>query len=303
MSLFVGVIIAAVMLSTGNDGQSHEAIEAGQGDTAANITLTLVNTFPAEGRALGLYMIEETALLGVNNLNRKIYGYSPISGTVTVTIDLDPANTSCFGVAFNPNSPGTEYFHTNDWGGNDLFYTMNWGSSWNNVFDPSFDKGRGMDFDGVYHWTTNGQSSIIRFIPEYTPFDVLSVPETSGQLSGITVFPWEGHLGVAVTSYGADGIWFYLWNGVVLDYLGFGQFPITPNDSYGLAHSEDLNCLFWSYKDSSGDYMISRLAFEINQELSPSTWGAIKAGFPPDQNEDGGSPSSHSATADSPLPR
>lgn len=273
------VLAALVCNGLGDNG----AIQAANTDPltdpvpCADISLSLVSTFSAEGKALGLYMIEETALLGVNNTGMKVYGYSPTTGTVNMEISLDPSNTSCFGAAFDPASAGT--FYTNDWSGDDLFYTPDWGTTWNTVFDPSFSAGRGMDFDGTHFWTTNGTGSIIRFIPEYTPFDVLSVPETSGQLSGITVFPWEGDLAVAVTSYGASGIWVYTWNGTALEYLGFGALPVTPETSYGLAYSEDLNSMFFSYQDFSDDFLIARLSIEISQALTPSTWAAVKASF------------------------
>lgn len=279
MNMFIIVVLTLGSLTGRNRGSHQAPAEHVLREPSADITLTLVSSFPAEGRALGLYMIEETAVLGVNNTDMRVNFYAPSTGTVTAIMDLDPANTSCFGVSFDPDAPGAEHFYTNDWGGNDLFYTINWGASWSTVFDPSFNEGRGMDFHGGYHWTTEGYQNIIRFLPEYTPFDVLSVPETTGQLSGITVFPWEGDLGVAVTSYGAQGIWFYIWNGAALDYLGYAQFPITPNESYGLAHSEDLDCIFWSYTDSSENFHIARLVFEISQAFTQNTWGGIKTAF------------------------
>lgn len=205
MYLLMILALIATSLTGRNGGAVQTPTEGVLRESTADISLTLVSSFPADGRALGLYMIEETGILGVNNTAGIINGYSPATGTVSFTVDLDPANTSCFGVSFDPEPAGSEHFYTNDWGGNDLFYTINWGASWNTVFDPSFNEGRGMDFHGGFHWITEGYQNIIRFIPEYTPFDVLSVPETTGQLSGITVFPWEGDLGVAVTSYGAQG--------------------------------------------------------------------------------------------------
>lgn len=276
-------LLAAVIsvLGNGNGGYFHAPVETGVPMPGkAEVTLTLNNTFQPEGKALGLYMIELTALCGVNNAEGRVYGYAPTTGTVSFSMDLDPANaSSCFGVIFGDEFPGPERFYTNDWNGNDLYYTADWGTSWNTVFDPTFNEGRGMDYDGEYLWSTYGYGKIVRFLPETTPFDTLMVPETSGQLSGLTVFPWEGDLCVAVTSYYADGIWFYLWDGSELEYLGLGSFPVPAYISYGLAYSEDLQSLFASYEESSGDFWIADMSLEIVAALEQSTWGAVKASF------------------------
>ena len=281
MTTLMLLAAAVSVFGNGNDGCFHAPTETGVPVPGkADITLTLVDTFEPEGRALGLYMIESTALLGVNNSDGKVYGYAPSTGEVTLTVDLDPANAStCFGVLFGDEFPGPERFYTNDWNGNDLYYTVDWGASWNTIFDPTFNEGRGMDNDGEYLWSTYGTGKIVRFLPETTPFDTLPVPETSGQLSGLAVFPWEGDLCIAVTSYGADGIWFYLWDGTELEYLGLGSFPVTSDVAYGLAYSDDLQALFLSYEDYSGDFWIARMSVEIEVALEQSTWGAVKASF------------------------
>lgn len=276
------LLAAAVsVFGTGNNGYFHAPAETGEPVPGkADITLTLIDSFEPEGKALGLYMIESTALCGVNNDDGKVYGYSPTAGIVNFVMDLDPANAStCFGVLFGDQFPGAERFYTNDWDGNELYYTLDWGTTWNTVFDPAFNDGRGMDNDGEYLWSTYGNGKLIRFQPETTPFDTLLVPETSGQLSGLAVFPWEGDLCVAVTSYGADGIWFYLWDGAELEYLGMGSLPVTSYGTYGLAYSEDLLALFLSYEESSGDFWIARMSVEIEVALEQSTWGAVKASF------------------------
>lgn len=280
------IIVCLLATAYADDGQlpsshmEHAFSHAGR----AIITLSIEHTFPANGRALGLDISEnpsgpETSVCGVNNVDGKVYFYNAYSGTPAGSIDLSPSNTSCFGAVFCTGGPWDEYIYTNDWGSNDLFYSSNWGTTWSNVFDPSFTSGRGMDYDGDHFWTTNGSGSIIRFYPEYSPFDTFSVPETSGQLSGLTVFPYEGDLAVAVTSYGAEGIWFYIFDGTDLEYMGFGQFPITAYNSYGLAHSNNLNGIFWSYEETPGNRQISRLSFEISQSFHQSTWGGVKSAF------------------------
>ena len=281
MTTLMLLAAAVSVYGTGSDGYSHAQVETGSPvPGAADISLTLDYTFEPEGKALGLYMIELTALCGVNNDEGKVYGYEPTAGGVSFVMDLDPGNaSSCFGVIFGDEFSGPERFYTNDWNGNDLYYTLDWGASWNTVFDPAFSEGRGMDYDGAYLWSTYGYGKLVRFQPETTPFDTLMVPETSGQLSGLTVFPWEGDLCVAVTSFGSDGAWFYLWDGAALEYLGFGSFPVTSDTAYGLAYSEDLETLFLSYEDYSGDFWIAAMSLDISAALEQSTWGAVKASF------------------------
>lgn len=209
----------------------------------------------------------------------KVYYYNAESSSLVGSMNLSPSNTKCSGAAYSMGGAWSGYFFTNDWESSDLFYSSNEGGTWNNTFDPSVTSGRGMDYEGEQFWTTNGTGSSIRFYPEYTPFDTFSVSETSGQLSGLTVFPHEGDLAVAVTPYVAQGIWFCTYDGTSLEYMGFGQFPIAPYNSFGLAYSSKLDRIFWSYEETHGNRKISRLSFDISQSLEQDTWGGIKGSF------------------------
>ena len=270
-------ILLVMALTLGwNDGRLPSVKEAENPAPIADIYLDVQDTFAAEGRALGLDVIEEAGILGVNNQDMVINGYTAM-GTISFVVPLDPANTSCFGAAFDPGESGC--FYTSDWTDNDLYYSLDWGTSWRTVFDPAFDQGRGMDFDGTYYWITNGSGSIIRFIPEQTPVDTFEVPETEGQLSGLTIFDYEGLMGVALTAYGAQGIWFYLFDGTELEYLNFAAFPFTVQTSYGLAYASTLDAIFWSYEEPADQYYISLVEFDVTWALSQNTWAAIKASF------------------------
>jgi hypothetical protein len=263
-------------LVTAADAQAIFLVVIGSGDCAdplptpePEITLTLVNTFEPEGRALGLCVVEnphgaEVSVLGINNLEMRIYVYS-IDGTAVSSIELDPANMNCFGLLFVDDYPSNTRFYTNDWDNTNLFYTDDNGTTWNTVFNPAVDKGRGMDFDGENYWTTYGSGAIMRFIPEYTPDDPILLPEISAQLTGLATFPYEGMVGIAVTAYHAHNIWFYIWNGVSLDYLGVAPVPIECDLSLGLSYSENLEHFFWSHKDDTGKYWISELSFTIEK--------------------------------------
>lgn len=87
------------------------------GNCFADVSLTLENTFPAQGKAMGLDVVEnpsgsEVSLLGTNNTDDAIYFYTP-SGLVTDTIQLDPLNGSCFGAVYNL---GESTLYTNEIG-------------------------------------------------------------------------------------------------------------------------------------------------------------------------------------------
>ena len=250
------------------------------GTSFSGISLSLENTFPAQGKAMGLDVVEnpsgsEVSLLGTNNTDDAIYFYTP-SGMVTDTIQLDPLNGSCFGAVYNL---GESTLYTNDWEHTDLFCTDDMGSTWNTVQDPAENSGRGLAFLGDHYWTTNGYSGLLQFTPGYPPTQTFILPEIYGQLSGLTVFPFEGSTAVAVTTYSDLNIWFYTWDGAVLQFLGSAPCPAPCQASYGLAFSNNRGTIFWSYKTASGEYLISEFSFEIDQSLQQHTWGGIKSSF------------------------
>lgn len=247
---------------------------------SSTVSLSSVNTFAAEGRAMGLAVSEnpsgsEFALLGVNNSDDMLYLYS-VSGFVTGSIELDSLNGHCFGVVLNQTQ---DVIYTNDWEETDLFLTEDYGTTWSRVSDPAVNSGRGLTFDGNYYWTTDGYSGLLQFLPGTPPVQSFLLAEIYGQLSGLAVFPFQGNTGLAITTYSDLSIWFYEWDGVNLQFLGSAPCPEPCQASYGLAYSTALEHLFWSYKTSSGEYLISELSFEIDLSFTQNTWGGIKASF------------------------
>lgn len=246
----------------------------------AGVSLSLENTFPASGRAMGLEVVEnqsgsEVWILGANNSDDAFYWYTP-EGAVADTTMLDPLNGSCFGVVYNEQD---NVFFTNDWSEPDLFFSEDSGEVWGRTDDPSGNSGRGLAFGGGLYWTTNGYAGLLQFTPGYPPSLSLPLPEIYEQLSGLTLFPCSRGTGIAVTTYADLSIWFYSWDGTELVFLGSAPCPAPCQASYGLAYSCSRDTIFWSYKTASGGYFISELEFDTGQSFHQSTWGGIKNSF------------------------
>ena len=281
MKTILTLLLITAMVIAGNDGYTGSSVSESSPSLQGtdDISLTVINTFDPVTKALGLDIFEEagtTYLLGVNNDSMFVIAYDVDTGNPEGYLPLDAANSRCFGIAWN-NDTSVNTFYTNDWVASTLFFTDDFGTSWSTGPNPAGSSARGMDFDGTDYWTTNGEGGgLWRFQPGVGEQN-LAIPEVAGQPSGVAVFPYSGDVGVAVTSYSAVGIWFYVWDGSTLDYLGMAACPATCSFSYGLAYSNNTGTLFWSYSD--GSYKVSEVNFDINVSLDQNTWAGIKASF------------------------
>jgi len=256
------------------DPYLHEGTDA--------VTLTLLNDWVLAEKALGLDFIQEGSnhyILGVDNNLDIIQAYDPSTCAPVGNLPLDPGNGSCFGIAWNNELSPSDTYLTNDWVSVSLYYTDNFGSSWTTYANPASSSGRGMDFDGTDYWQTNTSGgSLWRFQPTVGAEEI-SVPEVSGTLSGVTVYPAGANLGVVVAGYNDSNLHFYEWDGSTMDYIGSAACPVSSlASSFGLAYAEVSDTIFWSYRDTSGDYHITELAFDTSA-LEQSTWGSIKSTF------------------------
>ncbi|OPL19282.1 MAG: hypothetical protein AVO35_11080 [Candidatus Aegiribacteria sp. MLS_C] len=283
MRYLAALICFAVLAFAGMDGQtgSSAPMESRPVHGTDGITLTVENTFDPVTKALGLDIIEDvtfTYVLGTNNEDLVVQAYDAYTGNPLGSLPLDPANGSCFGVAWN-NDLADDTYYTSDWNSTSLFYTDDFGLNWSTYPSPAGDRARGMDFDGTDYWTTNGTGGgLWRFQPGVGESN-LAIPEVTGQPSGVTTFPYEGDVGVAVTTYSDHSVWFYVWDGASLTYLGSAPCPLPCSSSYGLAYSSNTDTIFWSYRDTGNNYKISELSFDISVALQQETWGSIKTTF------------------------
>ncbi|MCK4806064.1 MAG: hypothetical protein KAT09_00385, partial [Candidatus Aegiribacteria sp.] len=140
----------------------------------------------------------EIRIIFCDQVLRELGSFDPVTGVVVGAIPLDPSNTECFGVAFN-NNLSSPLWYTNDCSETCLYYTTDL-TTWGTTPNPSGALGRGMDFDGNDYWQTFGDSGVYRFQPGVVE-EFVELPGVSGVMSGLTVFPFNGNLGIVVTCY------------------------------------------------------------------------------------------------------
>ncbi len=246
---------------------------------AETITLTEVNSFILPQFCSGMDVIEypgTVALVIVDSENDYLSAYWASSAEPAGTMSLDSDNKNAFGVCWTGNDT-PDSFYLNDALVPNLFHTDNAGLSWTTFTNPSGTEGRGMDFDGTWCWSTSGTNALFQF----QPGGVLSyhtLPEITQQVSGLSVFPYQEHLGIAIACYLSPELFFYRWDGNTLAYMGSASLPASVKYSLGLAWSETNNCLYWSFLNENTTSGYSVLALTITS-LSRDTWAGIKTSF------------------------
>jgi hypothetical protein len=282
MKLFVLLLLCAAFTFANDDGCTETGVLISPPPDAGNatITLSLIDSWSVTwaAKALGLDCFEDgstTYVLGTSNTDMAVRAFDPVTGTGAGTMPLNSANASCFGVAVN-NDPDTHTYYTDDWADNVLYYTDDFGSTWSTVPNPAGIAGRGMDFDGTDYWISNSSIGVYRFVPGVGQ-ELFTLAEVPTQISGVTVFPFMGDVGLCVTTYNTYNWYFYQYDGSSLTYLGFAVCPASCTSSYGLAYSDNRGTIFWSY--NSGGYRIAEIDFDIDVALERATWAEIKASF------------------------
>ncbi len=287
MKLFmlVPVLIASVVFAVNpKDVGTTPTAAPGQPGTDAFV-ITEINSFSCSyaSMILGLdYVNAEDVILFTDNEtgDEQLWVCNPDDGSQVSSIPMTWDTPSPFGIA--DFYPGGAQPHCNDFGDTMIWYGMSFADSYYNPYESN---GRGMDCDGTYIWEAYGPptatyGACLGMLPDGTGASAYNLPGITTQLSGLTVYPIPGSLGIAVTAYqnsAADHyIWFYEFNGSSMILLGSAELP-TCNSSYGLSYSENRDTYFWSWGDGSTFY-ISEL--EITEtSLQRETWGAIKSSF------------------------
>ncbi len=245
-----------------------------------DISLTLVNDWTMSKKCLGLDVYETGAyfiIIATEHDNDILKSYDGYTGTALGTVDLSPSNGSCFGIACDNDTSAPGLF-TNDFVNNGLYSTFDSGSTWNVAENPAGISGRGMDNDGANFWEISIDGYLRKFQPGGSS-QVIYNPISLSDCTGLTVFPYESNLGIAIATESLHEIHFFQWDGSDLSFMASAACPVPDiNYSIGLAYAETTGTMFWSYQDSSTDWHIAEFSFDITS-LQRSSWGSIKTSF------------------------
>ncbi|MFO8184240.1 MAG: hypothetical protein R6U39_08710 [Candidatus Aegiribacteria sp.] len=127
-------------------------------------------------------------------------------------------------------------------------------------------------------WETVHYYGIMRFYPgsgTYQMFDY-HTPDESG--SGITIFPYAGQTGVAVSYFGYDRVEFYVFDPPdILTFTGDAEIPVEVDCCCGLEYVPERSTFYMPVRISGLTHMLE-LGCDI-LELRQDTWGGIKSMF------------------------
>lgn len=243
------------------------------------ISLNYVGSFQVSTayHILGLAHCTSGPAIGLKDSVRDSLRWVDYSGTQTHAIG--GYGSSGFGICHT--WPVPYGWFSNSWISSDMYYYEDgagWSTAWAN---PAGTYGRGMEYNTVtnYFWQTSSSTGVY-WMDEAGANTYFALSEPGSQMSGITVFPYNGNLGIIITTYDYQDWHFYEFEpGGGFTYLGSANPGISSFDgSYGITYNPDNDTFFWSYKLSGdifwiGEYSVSGLALEKD------TWGGIKSEF------------------------
>ncbi|RKZ03186.1 hypothetical protein DRQ25_17965 [Candidatus Fermentibacteria bacterium] len=283
MKYFLFVLVIAVVAFADNDDCTDISSGAGSYPSDGDdISTTVINEWEIFVCALGMDFFDlgtRSYFYVIDNNTNLLVLFNGGAGCIPLdSYNLDAANGSGFGVAWNFDG-SEDTFYTDDSENASLFFTDDNGSTWSTASNPAGIQGRGMDFDGTDYWTTNGNGGgVWRFLPGVGQQNI-ATPELPTTPSGLTVFPYQSNLGIAVTCYQTFSIYFYVWDSSTMTFLGSAPCPVSGlTKSYGLAYTGTTETFFWTYQDGSGNYHLAEFSMSTNA-LEHSSWGAIKGSF------------------------
>jgi hypothetical protein len=277
--LYVLLCIAAVSFAWIDDNGADSSIPAGMPPSGGDaISLTLLNTFtvPTASGILGLNMQYDSNQFGMVDHNTSyIRGINGTSGAEAWNIPINYSGAmNNFGTAHDWPPPYGWYL--NGWSDSDMHYYS--GSSWSVAFsNPAGISGRGMEYDvnSGYLWESNADNSLIRISSTGTGTEYLV--SASGQMSGVATFYQGGDLWVVFTTYFDPTLYFYMFTGSALTYMGSAATGVSVSMSLGLTYSDARDTFFWGYQSGSA-YYVAEFDYSLSA-LEQNTWGAIKAQF------------------------
>lgn len=253
----------------------------------SDITISVVNDWTLSEKALDLAIMETPTgpvVLGIDNGDDVIRIWE--NGQTSQTITLPPSSSGhTWGIATkNQGDTVTEIIST-DFDSYDMHRSNDVGLTWDTFTDPGGKYTRGLDWDGTHYWgVINGYTDqLVRFQPGGTS-ETFDIPEIGDdqQGSGIALFPLaDGDTGIVVAVFDTGKFFFFRWDGSAVSYVDSADSPFASNVylSCGLAYCDSTGHFFWTYGPESGFRMVEFTVSLSSQDLSGTTWGAIKATF------------------------
>jgi len=184
-------------------------------------------------------------------------------GSGIASVATAPSCTNPIGVCWTPIS-GTNYFWVNDWSWSvttDMYEYSSSTTAWTSGTNPAGGYGRGMDYEETsgYIWQAFvSPSTLYRHLPDGSSLTTYPLSEVSGNVCGLTTFPYGSGHGVMVCGYTDPDIHFYEFTGSTLSYLGSAPVPTgAVASSYGLAYSADRTSWWYSCRTNTGEYWIT----------------------------------------------
>lgn len=284
--LIVTVLVAAVCFASDPDAgpQTGELQHSQAGSDDYTITLTTENVFTLNfGSYLrGCDYVDGYGELLISDYDTdSVYSVDPTTGTMDYGIACPPEIPDVLGICAYITTDN--YILINDW--KDILNIWRFGTTtgWEFAYANPSPEPRGMDVDDamtvweidaasrvLYHFDLNG--SLIE------TFSLTELPATYA--CGLSVFPFEGDLGIVVGGYAYADFYFYRYDGSTMEFINSAPVPQAMNQSYGISYSCDTSSYFWVYRDASSNYYLCEFTAEIEQvSLEQSTWGSIKSIF------------------------
>jgi len=211
------------------------------------------------------------------------------SGAADSTLVIAPACQNSYGISVG--SFGTQVgFILNDTSSTATTYLWRLPepyTTWNFCPNPAGGTGRGLDYDATHgnYWqaSVDGGNYLWRHLGDGTVGFQYVITQLSGDITGVTAFPYDGDTGLLVCGSTDDS--FHVFKVVlgVMIHIGSGTIPdIDADYSCSLSYNVTHDTFWWLYRKGGLTYVMQFEAI-IEQELSMNTWAGIKASIQSDE--------------------
>jgi hypothetical protein len=242
------------------------------------IEFTMVEGFPVTftDNACGIQALYSSIILS-DPVSDSFYVCNS-SGVLINKLAITPGCSDAYGICWT-SSGGNEAVLFNDTSSTYL-WRFNSDSTWTFFSNPAGNHGRELGIDGVFglYWQAayDGSNSVWRHLGDGTAAFQYPITQVSGEISGITSYPYGSDAAIVVSGLTDDCFHVYHYHLGLLTYLGSGSIPDTDIDcSLAIDYDYGDDFFWWLYR-KGGNLFLAKLQGTIEQALEPGTWGEIK---------------------------